>query len=71
MAALASDSSSDFFTFKFFSQKGPQKTEALILKITDVGVHVTVMKYGIEQVLEVGEEIKTNPETQTCVIRGI
>jgi len=60
MAAFASSASSDFFTFKYFSQKGGEDIEAIILKITDVGVHVSVMKYGIEEVLDVGEEVKTD-----------
>ena len=52
MAALASKASSDFFTYKYFNQHGEITEEALVMKITSTGIHVMILKYGIEGLLE-------------------
>ena len=52
MAALASKASSDFFTYKYFSQKDSIIEQALVMKITVSGIHVMILKYGIEGLLE-------------------
>lgn len=71
MAALASRASADFYTFKFFKDKENQIEQAMVLKVSTAGVHVIILKYGIEGVLEQIEgqvEIETDPENERATI---
>jgi len=71
MAALASRASSEFYTYKFFKDKENYVEEAMILKISPAGIHVIILKYGIEGLLEniVGEvEIQPDPENEKALI---
>lgn len=71
MAALASRASADFYTYKFFKDKEDVIEQAMILKVSTAGVHVIILKYGIEGLLEQIEgevEIETDPENEKAVI---
>lgn len=67
MAALAGRASSNFYTYKFFKDKENQVEQAMILKVSNAGVHVIILKYGIEGLLEhiPGEiDIVPDPENE-------
>lgn len=71
MAALASRASADFYTYKYFKDKENVVEQAMVLKISSAGVHVIILKYGIEGLLQEEEgkvEIETNPENETAMI---
>ena len=71
LAALASRASADFYTYKFFKDKKNVIEEAIIIKISTAGVHIMILKYGIEGVLQQiqGEiEIETDPENERAVV---
>jgi len=73
MAALASRASADFYTYKYFKDKEDVLEKAMILKISNVGIHVIILKYGIEGLLQQipGQvEIDTDPEKETASING-
>ena len=73
LAALAGRASADFNTYKFFKDKKDVIEQAIIIKISSAGVHVMILKYGIEGILEqVPEEIiiETDPENERAVINS-
>lgn len=70
MAALASRASGEFFTYKFFHQKGIVIEDSLVLKVTTAGVHVIILKYGVEGVVRVDGEMEIHPETESAIING-
>ena len=73
MAALANRASSDFFTYKLFKEKENLIERAMVLKISPAGVHIIILKYGIEGLLEriEGEvDIELDPENEKAVINN-
>ena len=73
MAALASRSSNEFYTYKFFKDRENSIEKAMVLKISLVGIHVIILKYGIEGILNEIEgevEIETDPDFEKALING-
>ena len=73
MAALASRASASFYTYKFFKGKEDEIERAMVIKVSNAGVHVIILKYGIEGLLEhvPGKvEIVPDPENEQAMINN-